>query len=97
MLIAKLVQLIYQTSPEGREERDMYCATDPISGEMLSGWHPTILEVDYALEDLDVHWGLPLRTLVNEGYDVYPNGDDPCGTLEEPDSDTTSSSAIPCS
>lgn len=50
-----------------------YAAADPFDGEMLTGWHSTITEVDDALEELDgpLAWGLNIAAYAGES-DVPP-------------------------
>jgi len=64
MLIAELCRL--KMDFEDSDDNMMYCAIDPIDGEILTGWYDNILAVDDELGELKRHWGLNLAAYRGE-------------------------------
>lgn len=71
MLIAQLIR--HHTHDYFEPDGVGYAAADPFDGELLTGWHNTITEVDDALEALDgpITWGLNIAAYAGES-DVPP-------------------------
>ncbi len=91
MLIATLQRLAL-----GRDKEDMiYCATDPIDGELLTEWYDTIMQVQADLDDQGGKYGLMLACYQGES-DVPARLSDEEADEADHDSISCGCPAIPC-